>query len=352
MPSLSRIFAPLFLICVALFGQEGAAQAVRVSGAAEGQGFLFRHDGQCYLVTAAHVTAGKGRAQVRTDQGQEGTATMLHPFWPGFDVDLGAVRRLDAACTTSFDQLRQGGQVSLYGASVTLPVVDHTSLRNLTLDVTQFRYLDFVARFRDPGQAAQKGMSGGFALRDGMPVGMARAAGSDGSVEFVQMGEIAMNVDRYLNRGGMTAATPEPEAPQAGTQEGLPLEIISASPPAIDAAHMVEGVLDGSGAFAYPAGTDAVIVLRNRSESAARTAQRLRIDSEMDAGFSMPAKVKVEFLPTEDLSAVQIFSVGSFPADGRFDTGRKAPRYAALVRITLIGSTGAQPVRIDRIVLD
>jgi hypothetical protein len=340
--------ATICVICMA--GQAAHAQAVQVKAAQEGQGFLFAEEGVCYLLTAAHVTQGARRAQVLTQSGGEGSATMVAPFWQGFDLDVGQVRRLaQGDCTASFEDLVQGAAQPLSGARVVLPVVGPGGIDNLDLAVSRSDYLEFTGQFLAADAAGKKGMSGGFALAGAVPVGMARATAADGSVQFVQMAEIAMNVRRWLDRSSFSAPADVPVA-QASAQ-GIPFQIVSATPPAIDSAHVIEAMMEGAGPFAYAAGQDAVIVLKNMVEGQ-KIISRLRIESIPTDGYSQPLQVRVDVTPQEGQAGTRYWRIDPFPPDGMYDTGPVARRFAALVTLTLIGARGDTPVRIDRIVLD
>lgn len=332
--------------------QAAQAQPVEVNASEVGQGYLFNDDGICYLVTAAHVTSGSARAQIRTEDGREGVATMMKPFWPGFDLDVGQVRRLSQSdCTATFDILASGVDAPLAGARIVLPLVGPGGVDNPELSVISTEFLEFIGAFADPERAGKKGMSGSFALLDGIPVGMARATTEDGSIRFIQMAEIVMNLRRWLNRTATSPAPIEDIPPDTESRVGLPYEIISSSPAAIDSEHVVEAMVDGSAPFIYPAGQDAVIVLRNLSEGQ-KVISRLRIESPPDEKYSQPRQIRIDLIAQEESGKSQFWKTDAFPPDGLYDTGTVARRFAAQVKITLIGARGDKPVRIDRVVLD
>jgi hypothetical protein len=332
--------------------QAVQAQPVGVIANEEGQGYLFSDDGICYLLTAAHVTNGSVRAQIKTEDGREGVATMMKPFWPGFDLDVGQVRRLSQNdCTANFESLVSGADVPLAGARIVLPLLSPGGVDNLELSVVSTEFLEFVGAFADPERAGKKGMSGSFALLNEVPVGMARATAEDGSIRFIQMAEIVMNLRRWLNRSAMSPAIIEDLPPETENRTGLPYEIVSSSPAAINGEHVIEAMAEGSAPFIYPAGQDAVILLRNQSEGQ-KVISRLRIESRPDADHSQPRQIRIDLIAQEASGKVQFWKTDTFPPDGLYDTGPVARRFAAQVKITLIGARGDQPVRIDRIVLD
>ncbi|MEI4474128.1 hypothetical protein [Frigidibacter sp. MR17.24] len=331
-----------------LGGQAGLAQSVQVSGAEQGQGFLFSDEGFCFLLTAAHVTDGMRRLQVLAQSGREGVATMARPFWAGFDLDVGQVRRLEPGdCTATLDDLDAGARRALSGAKVTLPLVGPGGVDNLALSVTSSDYLVFDAAFEDPALFGRQGMSGGFALLGEVPVGMAFTTAKGGSIQFIQMAEIVMNLRRWMERSALAPSAPEP-AEVAGA--GLRYEVISAIPPAIDGTHVIEAMQDGSGFFAYPAGQDATILLRNLAEGKKRIA-RIRIESRATDGFTQPERVLISFAAREGAKP-EFWRSFLFPPDGAFDTGAFQPKAGSELVITLIGARGNDPVRVDRIQLD
>jgi hypothetical protein len=332
--------------------QAVQAQPVGVIANEDGQGYLFNDHGICYLLTAAHVTSGSVRAQIRTEDGREGVATMMKPFWPGFDLDVGQVRRLSQSdCTANFDILASGVDVPLAGARIVLPLVGPGGVDNPELSVTSTEFLEFLGAFGASDGAGKKGMSGSFALLDGVPVGMARATTEDGSIRFIQMAEIVMNLRRWLDRSAALPTLVEDLPPETQNRSGLPYEVISSSPAAIDSEHVIEAMAEGSAPFIYPAGQDAVIILRNLSEGQ-KVISRLRIESRPDEEHSQPRQIRIDLIAQEASGKAQFWKTDTFPPDGLYDTGVVARRFAAQVKITLIGARGDEPVRIDRIVLD
>lgn len=330
-------------------GQAVHAQPVQVSAAEEGQGYLFSEEGICYVLTAAHVTNGARRAQIVTQSGAGGSATMVAPFWTGFDLDVGQVRRIpDTECTATFDDMLRGAAVPLSGARVVLPLIGPGGVDNLDLSVSRSDYLEFTGQFLAADAAGKKGMSGGFAFAGATPVGMARATGADGSIQFIQMAEIAMNLRRWLDRSSV-AAPVTPDLAQAG-QAGALYEVVSATPPAIGPDYVVEAMVQGTGPFAYPAGQNAVIVLENRMEGE-KLMSRLRLQSQPTEGYSQPQQIRLDITPHSGGTA-QYWRIDPFPPDGFYDTGAVARRFATSITITLIGARGNDPVRIDRIILD
>jgi len=339
----------LSIVVLNAVGQEGRAQAVQVRAAEEGQGFLFAEQGICYLLTAAHVTDGARRAQVLTQDGSNGTATMMAPFWKGFDLDVGQVRRLDDAdCTASFDDLTRGARMSLAGARLVLPLVGPGGVDNHEVAVERSDYLEFIGQFLDKGTEGKKGMSGSFVLSGSTPVGMARATGVNGSIHFIQMAEIAMNLRRWLDRAAYNApvvsAAPEP------TREGQPYRVISSSQPALDGNHLIEAMVEGSGAFSYSPGEDAVIILENLREGE-KSLGRIAVHSTPTEGYTQPRRIRIDIAPHKGATP-RFWRVDVFPPDGIYDTGPVARRFAATVTLTLIGARGSDPVRIDRITLN
>ena len=349
-----RITFNIVVFCVSIFlffttGQVASAQAVQVKAKEEGQGLLFSEDGICYILTAAHVTDGARRAQVVTQNGNAGSATMVAPFWEGFDLDIGQVRRIpDGDCTATFDDLRQGASTTLSGARIVLPIVSPGGVDNLDMSVSRSDYLEFTGQFIEKGYAGKKGMSGGFALVESTPVGMARATTTDGSIQFIQMAEIAMNLRRWLDRSAFSAPPAPQEAPSE--QDGTPYSIISANPPAIDGAHIIEAMIEGTNPYAYPAGKNAEIVLKNLAEEE-KVLSRLRVISLPRDGYSQPKQIRIDVTPRAGGTA-QYWRIDTFPLDGLYDTGRVARRFADSIKITLIGARGNDPVHVDRIILE
>lgn len=329
--------------------QAAIAQSVRILANEEGQGFLFQHKDNCFVVTAAHVTEGSRRIQIITQAGSEGTATMARPFWPDLDLDIGQVRRIgDQECSVPFDVFKEGAQSPINGVQVVLPLVGFSGAESHKLQVSAAGYLDFYARFADEGMAGRKGMSGAVAMRSGVPLGMVRTTTEDGSVRLTQAAEIALNVERWLTR---KVERVDLEEAAVEDTEGTPIELVTSEPSAIGGDYLVEGMLEGTNAFAYQPGQDAKIVLRNAAEGQ-KTVSRVRVISEPNADFTMPTHVKIELFASEDAKRPYLFDVVPFPADGIYDSGPRSPRFGSIIQMTLIGARDGKPVRLDQIIVE
>lgn len=353
MMTISRATLAAFLATAQLVSAEG----VMVRAGESGQGHLVSHRGNCYVVTAAHVVGNSRRAQILTSTGEEATATMQKPFWDGFDVAVGVLRASPSSgCGPSSGQFVSNVSRPTPGRAATLPFVAPGGVIHIPVRVDRVDYRELNGRIEDPAQEAQKGLSGGFLVLDGKPLGMARAADPDGTMHFVRMEEIAMNLERWFNHSGATGGEIEAteQSSQAVAGEALYLELVSSSPPSIGVDHNADMMLAGEGVWIPEFGGSPELIVRNlATDGSAPTLSRLRLEAETGDTFAAPKSYRIDIAATEAPNPNwRLYAVGEMPPDGVLDTGLKAKMRANMIRIQVLstwgeGQVGIKSVRIE-----
>lgn len=334
-----------------------SAESVMVNASESGQGYLVSHRGNCYVVTAAHVVGEGRRAQVITAAGDEATATIQRPFWEGFDVAVGVLRTAPrTGCGPTSSQLASDMGRPSPGRISTLPFVARGGSISVPIRVERVDYLELTGRIDDSPQEAKKGMSGGFLLLDGKPLGMARAVDPNGTLRFVRIEEIVMNLDRWFNQSGFTveAETASLVQEQAPAHEAKPLELVSSSPLSIDVDHTADVMLAGEGIWIPEAGASVDLVVRNHTaDGSAPTLSRLWMEAETGDTFAAPKSYRIDVSATEAQEPRwRLYAVGEIPPDGILDTGPKAKTRANMIRIQVLstwgeGQVGLKSLRIE-----
>lgn len=337
--------------------QMVSAESVMVNASESGQGYLVSHRGNCYVVTAAHVVGEGRRAQVITAAGDEATATIQRPFWEGFDVAVGVLRTAPrTGCGPTSSQLASDMGRPSPGRISTLPFVARGGSISVPIRVERVDYLELTGRIDDSQQEAKKGMSGGFLLLDGKPLGMARAVEPDGTLRFVRIEEIEMNLSRWFNQSGFTGEAEfgqiMPE--QAAADGAARLELVSSSPLSINVDHTADLMLAGEGVWIPEAGKSADLVVRNlTADGSAPTLSRLWLGAETGDSFAAPKSYRIDVAATDAQEPKwRLYAVGEIHPDGSLDTGQKAKIRANLIRIQVLstwgeGQIGIKSLRIE-----
>lgn len=332
-------------------GSGVSAQPVALRSGETGQGFLFAHAGTCYVVLPSHVARGEFRAQVIAEKGRSARASIRTPFWPGVDLALGILSRGGGLCETQLGDLAgPRGAVAHKTSGALVLVGTDGRVERLPMDITRIGYLDIEARFASAGAAtARQGMSGGFLLVDGVPVGMAIDTTGGDTLRFMRVEEIHMNLSRLLSTQAVfAAATTAPAAsPEAATaRSGLALDLVSASAVAIGPGHMAENILLPEAAYVFEPKGPAVIDLLLRD---AEALSQLELLAGVEEGQAVPRRVLIQVNASPEGGRWRTFWSGEMPLDGVLDTGPRLGTSARRLRITIASAWTAGPVRLDSV---
>lgn len=337
-----------------LFAQAAASEPVRI-GSGTAQGFLFGHDGTCYLLLPAHEA--KRRPRIRLSSSAPivgGTADIHRPFWPGLDLAIGIVRRGPTdRCTTTLDDLvatRLGAAIDDGGDL--LVIRSSGQIDRVAMTIRRTDYLTFEAEIVDAtfDKDVQQGFSGMFLFIGDRPVGMAVNKIGDRRIRFTRIEEIAMNARRWLTARG-TALRREPEPTEVAPRAAKPLGVLSASVSGVDDQSLAENAVTDTGAYRFAPYLPATLVLS--LDDAEPTLSRLRIISAAEAGETMPKLITIHTDHRADgTPRWRFLSERPMPRTGEFDTGTLQPRKARRIMITIRSAWSDGPVRIDQVIAD
>lgn len=330
---------------------QAVAEPVAVRGVERGQGYIFGHDGHCYLVTARHVSGDRPRVQVIAEGAVSGSVSLRFPFWSGIDLAVGVVRRGAAErCNGSLNEL--GGKDRQTGASAGtfLVLVDDEGLIDrLEMVIIETRYLDLDAKFVGGTGAAtaRQGMSGGFLFANGRPVGMAIESLDGETIRFIRTEEIHQNVSRWIGTQGAIRPDGQESATGLG-QTGLPLLVASTNATAIGAEFLPENILTEGPAYVFAPTRNAEIVFEVATEERA-TLSRVILNATPEAGNAIPRRLVIFASPDAEGSTWRTFWSGEMSRDGVLDTGPRAQTWARRIKIVIASVWSDGPIKVDQV---
>ncbi|MBK0328407.1 hypothetical protein I5535_14045 [Rhodobacteraceae bacterium F11138] len=341
--ALTTLAAFLFLSSVA------ASQTVAVENADNGKGFgwMFRHQGACYVVLPEHVAGRHPRITLTSSAPVlTGTGFVSKPFWEGIDLAIATVRGgIADRCSRSLSDLALTPQERASRTAYLERLTPVGEVMRDPLTIGAFTYLTFAARRQEDGKAIRRGTSGAFAFVGNTPVGMAIKSPDDETGFFMRSDEIHLNVNRYLNTVASAGGTSQGDDPSAtGT---LPLAFLRTSAPPVNPLYAPENLL-GPGPYVFKLSGRTMIEFEIPGESASPVS-RVRATTPTEGGFSVPREIFIEVSPF--VNGGRFFALGRFQMgfDGILDTGRIAPRNARRLRLTVLNAWSEGPLAIDEV---
>jgi hypothetical protein len=329
------------------------AQTVSVrNGAERGHGWMFAEGGACYLILPRHLADPVGRMNLRTAAPvAEGTAFGRTPFWPGIDL---AVATVDAAlrprCTGSLDDLDLPGPLRDARVAQLERLSGAGEIERTPLTIGNRTYLTFEGTLPE-GARIGEGTSGAFAFVGDRPIGMAFTSDSERRADFIRAGEIRIHVARWLEEHGRPfSATPD-DADREETSDAAdhPIRFVSSSVAPVEPGYAGENLTQADGIFAAEPRGGIVLLFRLGDGTAAVPLSEVRLSAPVDAGFEIPASVRVDFSASEDGSSMRAFDRGMMGLDGTLVIGPLQARNARWLRVTIISASGPGPVALARV---
>ncbi|WIY52339.1 hypothetical protein O9Z70_12835 [Devosia sp. YIM 151766] len=175
------------------------AEPVSVNRGA-GLGYIFTHNGNCFLILPAHVHGRGSRVSIATTAPSAvGDATLMRSFAPELDLSLFYVAPgLDARCQDRFAQLPDDLGALLDGAvTAQLHRVDATgSETRAGMDLTAIDFDTIAATARNT--EIYQGTSGAILRIGATPVGMAIQSENVEQATFLRMDEIVARIRRIV----------------------------------------------------------------------------------------------------------------------------------------------------------
>jgi hypothetical protein len=212
---LRHLLAAVFLL---LGPHPAGAESVSVNQGS-GQGFIFNHRGNCYLILPQHVH-GRGRTVTITTAAPSvsGDASIVRSFAPGLDLSVGFVARgLESQCRDSFAQLpARSDNLLNQSQEATLTYVAASGLlENVPMRIVS-RDFDLLT-VTPAGGAYQdqifKGRSGAMLRIDGKVVGMAIASTDTSEATILRIDAIMGPLTRLIDSGAESPADPAKSTP-------------------------------------------------------------------------------------------------------------------------------------------
>ncbi len=342
----------LSFITLITIASTAGAQSVRIDAHQNGQGFMFKDSGICWVLMPRHLLDGDRNgfeAETSPAPSVFGNGSAFTDFWDGMDFAIGNLRQAagDTACTAPLDLINQtralagrvqrgflryvevGGNIADYPMAI-VDTGDHKT---------------FDAEFTRPDDEAYQGMSGGFFFAQGRPVGMVTKS-PDGArrMTFIRIEEIAFATRQWL-AGRARNVVLVPNRP-AADQGQLPLRLLGYDTPPISPDTSAEGLADATGAYQFDFAMPTTLTF-GVGDGAAVGVSRVLVVSEGDG--AKPLAIRVLIDPSVAGGNPQRFARGEMPPDGRFDTTLRAERFARRVIITIDSVQGSGPIRIDRV---
>lgn len=356
-----RIISALMVFCAvfAAYPTLCAAQTVRIlNGEGEhGYGFMFAHQGNCYVVLPRHVAGPEFFPRINLSTAApviSGTGTVIRPFWDGIDLAIAvASEALRPRCIAKLDDLVPSREAKSAPTVHLLRLLPDGSEERLRLVVEDRDYLSFGGQVADTEMAEiAQGTSGAFAFSGAEPVGMAITSDHPRRASFMRVEEIHLNVGRYLSQSGGSRFTQSASSETASSvlaDGALSLALISASMPSVSPTQAPENML-GDGLFVF-APTQRMILDFRFDPDTSTALSRLRLTSPNDGRYAVPKNVLIQVSIDSQGGSFRTYQRRQVGPDGILDTGDLAPRFVRRLRIIVLDTWGDGPVAIDRVIV-
>ncbi|MBE9636313.1 hypothetical protein [Salipiger mangrovisoli] len=320
-----------------------------------GYGFMFAHNGNCYVALPRHVAGPEYLPRINLSTAApvvSGTGSVLRPFWEGIDLALAvASEALHPQCTASLADFSPSRSALTAATAQLLRLQPDGSEDRVQIVIENRGYLSFVGRVApgEPREIAQ-GTSGAFAFSRGEPIGMALTSDDPTRATFMRVEEIGINLERYLSQsGGAPLQPPKIDAgPTAESPEGrLPLVLVSSSVPAVNPTLAPENML-GDGMFVFEPARRMIFDFRFEPDEA-KPLKRLRLTAPAGGSYAVPKNVLIQAsIDVEGAGFSTLFRT-QFSPDGVLDTGDVAPRFVRRLRVIVLDTWADGQVAIDRV---
>lgn len=348
---MTKLFSTFLFLC--LVPVLAHAQSVRISAQSDGQGYMVKDNGICWVLMPRHLLDEFGIIEVETSPAPSlrGVGEAYADFWEGMDFAIGVVGQAAGAagCTQPLDtvtQTRVAAGTVLQGDLRFVEAGGGVTQRPMRI-VDTLNHRTFVAEFTNSGDRAFQGLSGAFLFAQGLPIGMAIQS-PDGAARmtFIRIEEIGFATRRWLDARAraVTTASSAATAPQDDDRHALTL--LSYEQPGLSPATGAQNLETGAGPYEFDFSGPTTLVF-GVGDGAAVGVSRVRIVSQ--GGGAKPLGLLVMIDPAANGGNPQRFARGEMSPTGDFDSGRKGERFARRVTVTIETVQGQGPVRIDRI---
>lgn len=342
------------LLLVSLGALSANARVVWVNEGT-GQGFLFNHRGNCYVILPTHVH-GRGAVKLSArDPAGIGTGRIIHKA-QGADLSLGIVSgSLTADCGQAWGALPQGLDLAA-STPVTVIRYEQGSVETIRSQITTVTFSHFdITPQSDETRFFAARTSGAFVFRGTTPVGMVIEAGTRDAARVLRMDEIYARLRRVVEDWYEDVGCTNPEGcgvpePDLAPPSLSGFRLTEWSAHGLTADQGPEAMVAGTGPYVVPLSPSSPVTLTFEADEI-REVSRIVVTSDADGSETFSPKLVIVRI---DTSAGGIDRWRNFlsPRDmvpGEVLDLRRGPTYARRVQIEIRSSWGGSPVRIDGI---
>ena len=286
----------IFGFCVlVVYSAPLLAEAV---GLENGQGWLFNHRGNCYLVLPAHVAGQRPELQFFTSTPVvNGDARPIRNFTTAHDLAIAYVAPgFEDRCKTPWSSIADDiTNVLDVGASVTLTEVRSSGLVDSLQGRIEAYDSYYITLTPDEGDSLYQGRSGSSLTRDGKFIGMAIEARGSSEGIFLRADEIRDELRGLIERTSVVNRPSSSISSSAQCENSEEIySRVRCSAPALSEKYVCSGLLSGQKARFAADSLPLVIELTLNDEAALDlTSFSHRITVEPDETTTTPKSVLV-----------------------------------------------------------
>lgn len=357
MPRVMSLFHSILALLI--ISLPVAAEPVSVNRG-KGLGFVFSHNGNCFLVLPAHVPGRQTRLSVTTTAPSAvGDAVLVRNLSPAVDLSLFIVSSgLEQRCDDSFADLSDDIQPVLdRGGDLQLIRVDTSGaeLRD-PMTITAVDFSTLTARPVNPAREAElyQGSSGGILKSRNTVIGMALQSTDIAAGTFLRMDEIVNQIRRIVTPNRAVETAPQPVEGAAGVVSQcpvgtLPIVRVSCTIEPSDPAFACSNLLtEAAEPVAFPPGAQPRIVLDLAGDQATALEAVTLMAPADQSQFAVPQQVTVEVSSTTGTPRWTRFGATDMSPLGNLRVVNGARPYARQVAITLGSSwDGSLPMALS-----
>lgn len=311
-----------------------------------GQGYVFNHNGNCFLVLPEHVHARQTRLTIATTTPSTiGEASLVQTWAPALDLSLFVVAGLGQRCKDRFTDLVEdlSGLLQQETEAELVRVDAGGSELRDTVDIEAIDYSYLSVRLRDNDRSSEvyQGSSGAI-LRVGQAVaGIAVQSPNVGEAIILRMDEIVTQIRRKIVP---YAAEPFIEPSDGGeTAESLScgsgnVAIASVSctvepiSPDLACSSLIAG---GEGLAVFPAGTQPRLIVDLASDEPIPLGEISLAATFDPAEYAVPQNIIIEVSAASGDPRWQRFGAADMSPLGKLTLSNGARPYARQVAVTL-----------------
>lgn len=279
-----------------------------------GQGLLFEHRGNCYVLFPAHVHPRGRSLNLFTGSPQAGGSAVVYFRRAEADIALGVVSgSARDRCTRAFSKMPRDVSRQLTGArrAILERVNSQGAIERLAMRIDEltwagatdssdapsglYQYL-FASTDANAGEAREvyQGTSGAFLYVDDVPVAMVVTAPDATSVKALRIEELTRPIARWLDSGSFGALRADGPA-ATGPREGLDYQITEWSGQLADPELSPPGLASGAAPFrVFPSGKSVSFVMQLSETEAVRVREIVLSGPSDPNAFATPRRIVID----------------------------------------------------------